>query len=148
LREIATIYGYRPGVLALRALALSAVRDAGAVAVASALGEAVADTVGRTATELGDSMMTGATTSAAVAGIGPILGVAATVVGAGVSVAGRLVSSAGGPLSGGVTAAWRISRFGLMALIAARPIPLDDHERAELLREIRASALRLTRQSS
>lgn len=91
LREIAVVYGYRPGVLALRAFALSAARDAGAVAAASMLGEAVA---------------------------------------------GRAVGALGKALGGGVVAAWRVSRLGLMALVAIRPIPLEAHEHAELSRAI------------
>jgi hypothetical protein len=79
-------------------------------------------------------------------GVGAIAGAALTIFGAGLSVVGHVVGKSGGALGGGTAAAWRISRFGLMALIAARPIPLDQEERDELVRAIRQAALDWGRQ--
>lgn len=145
LREIAVAYGHRPGALALRALALAAVRNASIVAVADVLSEAVAGAAGKAVGHVGESIAAGGKAlvfAPDITGVSSMLGAAMAVGGTGLSVIGRGVDSVGGTLGGGVAATWRMSRFGLIALIAARPLPLNDRERADLASEIRTAIMR------
>jgi hypothetical protein len=73
LRQIAVAYGYRPGTLALRSLALAAGRDAGAVVLADALAQAVAQSAAHSVAQAGDVIvaMGGATAT----GIGALIGI-------------------------------------------------------------------------
>lgn len=145
LREIATVYGYRPSALALRSLALAATRDAGAVAVANALAEAAAEATSRSLAKGGDAVVgIGSAITAGSGTAGAVVGVPLAVVGVAMSLFGRTVGAAGGAVGGGATAAWRLYRFGLMVLVAARPLPFDGNEMTELSREARREVMRLS----
>ena len=112
VREIATIYGYRPSALALRSLALAATRDAGAVAVANALAEAAAEATSRSMAKAGDAIVVAGVVTAA-SGAGLVIGLPMMAGGTALSLLGRTVGTAGGAVGGGATAAWRLYRFGL-----------------------------------
>jgi uncharacterized membrane protein YcjF (UPF0283 family) len=147
LRQIAAIYGYRPGALGLRSLALAAGRDAGAIAVADALAQAAAQSGSQTLTKVGDTA-TAAGAAATMTGAGAFVGVPLAMAGVALSLVGRTVGATGGALGGGVAAAWRLYRFGLMVLVAARPIPFDSEELADLTARTRADVLSLVRRQS
>jgi len=143
VRQIAVIYGYRPGAVTLRSLAIAAGRDAGAVAIADAFAQAAAESASRTVEKAGAAvavMGAGATAT----GIGAVVGLPVTVLGLAMSVVGKAIGPAGGAVGGGVTAAWRLHRFGLMVLVAARPLPLDSVELDEVKSRTRADVLRLS----
>jgi len=142
VREIAAIYGYRPSALTLRSLAFAASRDAGAVAVANILTEGVAQATARSLEQAGDAM-TASGVVAAGSGAGLLVGLPIAAVGAGLSLFGRTVDAAGGAVGGGATAAWRLYRFGLMVLVAARPVPFDNSEMDALRQEARRELTRL-----
>lgn len=142
LRQIASAYGYRPGTLALRGLALAAGRDAGAVAVADALAQAAAEGASHSLSRAGDAA-TAVGAAAAGSGVGAVIGLPLAAAGIGLSVLGRAVGVTGGAVGGGAAAAWRLYRFGLMVLVASRPLPFDAAELAELKASTRAEILRI-----
>ena len=147
LRLVATLYGYRPGALALRSLALAAGRDAGAVAVADALAEAAAQGIAHGATVAGGTLVTvGA--GAAATGLGAVVGIPLAALGAGMALAGRVAGPAGSAVGGGATAAWRLYRFGIMVIVAIRPVPFSKLDLAEITSRIRADVLRLHRSAA
>jgi putative membrane protein len=142
LRQIAVVYGYRPGTLALRSLAISAWRDAGAIVLADALAQAATQSASETAERTGEAMKTmgaAATTS----GIGALVGVPLAAAGVGLSMAGRALGPAGGPVGAGAAAAWRLYRFGLIVLVSARPLPFDEAELRDLRARTRANIFRV-----
>ena len=147
LRQIAVIYGYRPGALALRALALAAGRDAGAVALADVLAQAAAEGASRSMAKVGDAA-TAAGATATATGAGVFVGIPLAAAGLGLSLLGRTVGATGGALGGGAAAAWRLYRFGLMVLVATRPLPFDQAELADVKARARAEVLSLTRGQS
>ncbi|WP_431283014.1 DUF697 domain-containing protein [Humitalea sp. 24SJ18S-53] len=142
LRDIAMLYGYRPGALALRSLVLSAGRDAGAVALADALAQAAAQSASRSIADAGDAAAA-AGAAAGATGVGAIVAIPLAAAGLTLSVLGRTVATTGGAIGGGGAAAWRLYRFGLMALVAARPLPFDGDELAALKQQMRDEILRL-----
>jgi putative membrane protein len=143
LRDVAVIYGYRPGALALRSLALAAGRDAAAVAVADAMAQAVAESASRELDRVGTAM-TSAGLAATATGAGAIIGVPIAASGVMLSLFGRSVGATGGPIGGGGVAAWRLYRFGILALIASRPLPFDQQELDEIKARARAEILRIS----
>ena len=140
LRQVATIYGYRPGVFALRSLALAAVRDAGVVAIADAFMQATAQSAAHTVEKVGSAaMQAGGVTVWAHPPLGALM-----LVGGGIaSIAGHFIGSTGSAVGGGATAAWRIYRFGLMVLVGSRPLPFESSELDELKHQVRAEMMRL-----
>ncbi len=112
LREIATIYGYRPGALALRSMAIALGRDAGAVAIADTFAEAAAQSASRSMASAGDGLASAGLATAAT-GAGLPIGIPMALVGIGMSLLGSTVGATGGAVGGGATAAWRLYRFGL-----------------------------------
>lgn len=143
VREIATIYGYRPSTLVLRSLAFATSRDAGAVALANALTEAAADATSRSIAKAGDAIA-GAGVMASASGPGLIVGIPIIAIGSAMSLVGRTIGTAGGSVGGGATAAWRLYRFGLMVLVASRPLPFNPGELNDLRRAARQELARLS----
>ena len=72
----------------------------------------------------------------AATGAGVMIGIPMAVVGVGMSL-GSTVVVTGGAVGGGATAAWRLYRFGLMALIAVGPLPFDTLELENLKQKAR-----------
>jgi Domain of unknown function (DUF697) len=142
LRQIAVAYGHRPGALPLRSLALAAGRDAGAVVVADALAQAAAESAADSLARVGDAA-TKAGAAATVSGFGPVVGLPLAVAGFGLSLVSGAVGTAGGAVSGATVGAWRLHRFGLMVLVASRPLPFDNAELADMVARTRAEVLRL-----
>lgn len=141
VRGIATIYGYRPGALTLRAVAFSAARNAGAIALADLLAEEVAATVGQSMEDFGKLATAGGTHFAAAGD--PFSAVFGLLTGQALSLAGKSINHAGGPIAGGMTAAWRLYRFGIMVLVALRPIPFSKEELSEIRRRTRSNIAKL-----
>ena len=137
LRQIATIYDHRPGALALRALALAAGRDAGAVAIAEALAQVAAHSAGEAMVKTGDKLTQGGFS------IGGGEGLAVAGAGLAISLVGRGVGAEGGAIGGATVAAWRLYRFGMTVLVASRPLPFDDGELTGLKARMRAEMLSL-----
>lgn len=144
LRQISAIYGYRPGTLALRSLALAAGRDAGAIAIADALAQAAAHSTSQAMAKAGDAAVA-AGAAVSLTGFGVVVGVPLAAAGLGLSVVGRTVGATGGAIGGGAAAAWRLYRFGLMVLVASRPVPLDAAELGELKAHMRAEVMGIGR---
>jgi len=143
LRQIAVVYGYRPSTLALRSLAISAWRDAGAIALADVLAQAAMQSGAETAAKVGGTMMAmGAT--ATTTGVGAVVGVPLAMAGAAMWGAGKALVPAGGPLGAGAATAWRLYRFGLIVLVSARPVPFDSAELKKLKKRTFAEVIRIT----
>jgi putative membrane protein len=142
LRQIAVVYGYRPGTLALRSLALSAWRDAGAIALADVLAQAAMQSGAESIAKVGSSM-TAIGTAATTTGVGALVGIPLVLAGAAFTAAPKALGPAGGPLGEGAATAWRLYRFGLIVLVAARPVPFDTTELKKLKASTRAKVIRI-----
>jgi len=138
---VAGIYGHRPAALARSRLIKRAIADGSMLGVAMVVFDEAARSGGNLIKHAGSHIARAGTVVTA-AGHG-MVGVPAELVGVAMSGAGELAEEVGGPLSEGLAAALRLARFGLLAIMATRPIPLQRKMEAGLAREIRVGILSL-----
>lgn len=140
---IARIYGYRPATLARARMIKQAIADGSMLGVAMVAFDEAARSGGSIVKQVG-SHLTKVGTVANNAGR-PFVGVSAVLVGEAMSGAGELAEEVGGPLSEGLAVALRMARFGLLAITATRPIPLQRGMETELAGKIRKGIVTLHR---
>jgi uncharacterized membrane protein YcjF (UPF0283 family) len=138
---VAQIYGHRPTAVARARLIKRAISDGSLLGVSMVVFDEAAQRGGSVIKQAGSHVAKAGTV--ATTALHPHVGIPVAAAGVALSAAGELTEKIGGPLSEGLAVALRVARFGLLAITATRPIPLQREMEAEMAGQIRMGILTL-----